>query len=336
MSDNVSDILEVRNLRKHFPVRSGVFSRPSAWVKAVDDVSFSIGVGEVVGLVGESGSGKSTVARTIVRLLKPTSGQVLIEGTDVSELSEDAFRPFRRRVQMVFQDPYASLNPRMTAGEAIGEAFKVHGLSTSGSSSGSGPAGGASRVTELLDQVGLSKAHADRYPHEFSGGQRQRIGIARALAVAPSLLIADEPVSALDVSVQAQVVNLLQDLRDQLGLAMLFVAHDLSVVEHLSDRVAVMYLGKIVEIAKSESLFSNARHPYTQALLSAIPIPDPRLRNRDRSSALEGDLPSPMNPPSGCVFRTRCPIASSECAEATPLLKPVDGAPGHVVACLKQ
>ena len=317
-------LVSVRNLRTWFAGGGGLFGGGGAAIRAVDDVSFDIRRGEVVGLVGESGSGKTTVGRSILRMVPITGGSVHVDGIEVSALGPAAFQPYRRRMQMVFQDPYASLDPRKTVGAIIGEALSIHRLGTRRER----PA----RVAGLLEQVGLSAEAAGRYPHAFSGGQRQRIGIARALAVSPEFIVADEPVSALDVSVQAQVINLIQDLQRQLGLTMLFVAHDLGVVEHLCDRVIVMYLGKVMEVAPKAALFARPRHPYTQALLSAIPNIDPRVR-RERI-ILEGDVPSPINPPSGCVFRTRCRHVISECAEAVPDLVVV--APGHKSACIRQ
>lgn len=317
-------LLEVDKLRKYFPIRGGVFSRVVANVKAVQDISFAIRPGEVVGLVGESGSGKTTAGRSILRLIEPTSGSVKFNGTDVVQLNKQQMREYRKEMQIIFQDPFASLNPRMTVGDIIGEALVIHKLAKGKAKE--------ERVADLLERVGLSSSHMRRYPHEFSGGQRQRIGIARALAVDPKFIVADEPVSALDVSIQAQVVNLLQDLKDELGLTLLFIAHDLGVVEYISDRVIVMYLGKIMEIAPAKELYANPVHPYTEALLSAIPIPDPTLK-RERI-ILQGDIPSPINPPSGCVFRTRCPIAIDECAKVDPPLEEVS--PGHFKACIRR
>ncbi|AEB12294.1 ABC transporter ATP-binding protein [Marinithermus hydrothermalis] len=321
---NGSPLLEVKNLKKWFPIRGGILSRTVGHVKAVNDVSFTVRKGEVLGLVGESGSGKTTVGRTILRLIEPTSGEVRFAGTDVAKLPKAKLRPFRRKMQIIFQDPFASLNPRMTVGDIIAEPLVIHSLYNS-------PRERTERVAELLKMVGLSPDHMRRYPHEFSGGQRQRIGIARALAVDPEFIVADEPVSALDVSIQAQVVNLLQDLKEQLGLTLLFIAHDLAVVEYISDRVAVMYLGKVMELANSRELYRNPKHPYTEALLSAVPVPDPTIK-RERI-VLEGDIPSPINPPSGCVFRTRCRYAIPECAEVVPELREVS--PGHYKACIR-
>ena len=314
-------LLEVRNLKKYFPIRGGVLSRVVTNVKAVDDVSFSIGRGEVVGLVGESGSGKTTVGRTVLRLGEPTSGTIDFDGADIAKLSKPEMRRYRKRMQIVFQDPYASLNPRLKVADAIAEPMAVHGIGDAASR--------RERVQELLRLTGLRSFHADRYPHEFSGGQRQRIGIARALAVEPEVVVCDEPVSALDVSIQAQVVNLLGDLQQRLGLSYLFIAHDLAVVKHVADRVAVMYLGRIVEVAPKHELFSNPRHPYTRALLAAIPRPDPSRRGT--VTPLGGDLPSPLAVPPGCRFHTRCPVAQPKCKEMDPPLREI--APGHTAAC---
>ncbi len=323
-SQGTEHLLEVRNLQKYFPIRKGMFSRVVANVKAVQDISFNIAHGEVVGLVGESGSGKTTAGRSILRLIEPSSGVVKFAGVDVTKLSKGKMREYRKKMQIIFQDPFASLNPRMTVGDIVGEALLIHRLARGRTK--------REKVASLLEKVGLSPAHMRRYPHEFSGGQRQRIGIARALAVNPQFIVADEPVSALDVSIQAQVVNLLQDLKEELGLTLLFIAHDLAVVEYISDTVIVMYLGRIMEIAPAKELYSNPIHPYTEALLSAIPIPNPTLK-RERI-LLEGDIPSPINPPSGCVFRTRCPIAVKECATVVPQLEEVSQ--GHYKACIKK
>jgi oligopeptide transport system ATP-binding protein len=314
-------LLKVENLTKHFPIRRGLLSRTVGQVRAVDGVSFEIAKGEVLGLVGESGCGKTTTGRCILRLIEPTSGKVIFDGRDVTAMDRRALRAMRREMQIVFQDPYSSLNPRLTVGSMLGEALAIHHIAKG--------AAARERIAELLTQVGLSPDHARRYPHEFSGGQRQRVGVARALAVGPRLIVADEPVSALDVSIQAQIINLLRDLQRKLGLTYLFVAHDLAVVEHLSDRVAVMYLGRIVELALREELFRAPQHPYTAALLSAIPVPDPSRRRR--RIVLKGDVPSPANPPSGCPFHPRCFMAQPVCAQDVPLLREV--APGRWAAC---
>jgi oligopeptide/dipeptide ABC transporter ATP-binding protein len=315
-------LLEVTDLKKHFPIYKGVFSKVSGQVYAVDGVSFSIGRGETLGLVGESGCGKSTVGRTLLRLLEPTSGTVRIGGEDITHLDGPHLLPYRRRMQMIYQDPYASLNPRMTAGEIVGEPMVVHQSGT--------PAERRARVASLFARVGLRPEALNSYPHEFSGGQRQRIGIARALALNPELIVGDEPVSALDVSIQAQIINLLMDLQDEFGLSYLFVAHDLAVVEHISHRVAVMYLGRIVEMTDRQSLFEMPLHPYTEALLSAVPIPKASARARKRV-ILTGDVPSPINPPPGCHFHARCPYAMPRCKVEVPALREV--VPGHVAAC---
>ncbi|WP_422736886.1 ABC transporter ATP-binding protein [Micromonospora sp. WMMD729] len=312
MSEN---ILEVRDLVKHYPVTQGVvFKKTVGHVKAVDGVSFGLGAGETLGVVGESGCGKSTLARVLMNLEKPTAGGVIYKGQDISKLSGGALRRLRRQIQLVMQDPYTSLNPRMTVGDLIGEPFEIHPEAA--------PKGSRrAKVRELLDLVGLNPEHINRYPHQFSGGQRQRIGIARALALRPEVIVCDEPVSALDVSIQAQVMNLLEKLQGELGLSYIFIAHDLSVVRHLSDRVAVMYLGKIVEIGTEDEIYERPTHPYTQALLSAVPVPDPTQRNNKTIIRLTGDVPSPISPPSGCRFRTRCWKAQDVCAEQVPLLE---------------
>jgi oligopeptide transport system ATP-binding protein len=317
-------LLRVRDLRLHFPIRSGTFGRVTGHVKAVDGVSFDLWRGETLGLVGESGCGKSTTGRAILRLLEPTSGEVRFDGRDLSSLDREGLRALRRRAQIVFQDPFGSLNPRMSVGAMIEEALKVHGL---------GKPSRRDRAVELLERVGLRAEHIDRYPHEFSGGQRQRLGIARALSVEPDFLVLDEPVSALDVSVQAQVVNLLEDLQQELGLTYLFIAHDLALVEHVSDRVAVMYLGRIAEVAPSDELYRRPRHPYTEALLSAVPRPDPVGREGRRRIVLHGDVPSPSAPPPGCPFHPRCPNPRKDerCSSVIPAVE--GDADGHFWAC---
>lgn len=313
-------LLEVRALRKHFPAGKGWFSRHAPVVRAVEDVSFHVDAGEIVGLVGESGSGKTTIGRSVLRLIEPTSGEIVFDGRAVTGLSERDMRALRREMQIVFQDPFASLNPRMTVEQILTQAIRIHHPA---------PQHLRDTVVALLERVGLSAAHLGRYPHEFSGGQRQRIGIARAVSLRPRFLVADEPVSALDVSVQAQVVNLLQELQREMRLSMLFIAHDLSVVEYISDRVIVLYLGRIMEVARGRDLYANPRHPYTEALLSAIPVPDPTVRRK--RILLEGDIPSPLDPPSGCVFRTRCPMATELCARVIPPLVQIEAA--HFKAC---
>ena len=314
-------VLEVTDLKKHFPVRKGLLARQVATVYAVDGISFSIPEGQTLGLVGESGCGKSTVGRTVLRLIEPTSGSIRISGKDITHLPKEELRPFRRQMQIIFQDPFSSLNPRKSAGRIVGEMLEVHGLSK-GKETGE-------RVAALFERVGLRAAQMHAYPHEFSGGQRQRIGIARALALNPKLIIGDEPVSALDVSIQAQVINLLQDLQEEFDLSYLFIAHDLAVVEHISHYIAVMYLGRIVEYTDKRTLFTDPLHPYTEALLSAVPIPDPTLRRNKR--ILQGELPSPMSPPSGCHFHTRCPYAEERCRREAPALR--ETREGHLVAC---
>jgi oligopeptide/dipeptide ABC transporter ATP-binding protein len=319
-------ILEVRNLVKHFQVGGGFFGGRAGIVRAVDGVTFSIRRGETLGLVGESGCGKTTTGRAILRLDPPTSGEVIFEGQDLAKLSEAELRAMRRRMQVIFQDPYSSLNPRMTVGQIIAEPLAVHGIVPD-------RAARAERVHQLLRHAGLLPAMARRYPHELSGGQRQRVGIARALAMEPVLIICDEPVSALDVSIQAQIINLLEELQAEFGLTYLFVAHDLSVVRHISDRVAVMYLGKIVEITDRKSLYESPQHPYTKALLSAVPIPDPVVEAGREHVVLGGEVPSPLNPPAGCVFHPRCPIAVAECRTVVPELREVR--PDHQAACIR-
>ena len=324
MSNNNADtLLRVENLKMHFPIYRGVFQRQVGAVLAVDGISFDVRRGETLGLVGESGCGKSTTGRAILQLYKPTAGQVHFEGVDLIKLRGEELRHMRRKMQMIFQDPYASLNPRMTVEQIVGEPLIVHSAATGKEIH--------ERVENLLGLVGLNPAFATRYPHEFSGGQRQRIGVARALALQPSFIICDEPISALDVSIQAQVVNLLEELQEQFNLTYLFIAHDLSMVRHISKRVAVMYLGVIVELTSRDELYLNPLHPYTQALLSAVPIADPVVAAQRQRIILEGDVPSPANPPSGCRFRTRCPIAESICAEKQPEFRELKA--GHFVAC---
>jgi oligopeptide/dipeptide ABC transporter ATP-binding protein len=315
------DLIQVSQLVKYFPVRGGVLQHVVAWVQAVDNISFNIREGETVGLVGESGCGKTTVGRTLLRLIEPTSGSVLFEGVDVARLKGNQLKAMRRNMQIIFQDPYASLDPRMPVGESISEGLKIHNIGN--------PSERFETVIEMLRKVGMEDYHARRYPHEFSGGQRQRIGIARALALRPKFIVADEPVSALDVSIQSQVLNLLKQLQREFGLTYLFIAHNLSVVEHISDRVAVMYLGKMVEMTTRVELFRNPLHPYTQALMSAIPIPDPTLK-RERI-ILQGDVPSPLNPPGGCRFHPRCPVAMDICGVEEPAFREVSR--DHLVAC---
>jgi peptide/nickel transport system ATP-binding protein len=318
---NGAPVLDVVNLKKHFPVKKGILRRTVGYVYAVDDVTFTIGEGETLGLVGESGCGKSTVARTVLRLIEPTAGSIRLGGQDVTRLGKSEMRPHRREMQIVFQDPFSSLNPRMSAGDIVGEPLQVHGIAHGKEKE---------RLTaEIFDQVGLRRSQMKSFPHEFSGGQRQRISIARALALNPKLIVADEPVSALDVSIQAQVINLMMDLQREKRLSYLFIAHDLAVVEHISHRIAVMYLGKIVEYADKQTLFTKPQHPYTQALLSAVPVPNPKLKREKR--LLQGDVPSPINPPPGCTFHTRCPYAEERCKVEKPVLRETTA--GHGVSC---
>ena len=319
-------ILEVKNLKMYFPVGSGFLSRkPMGYVKAVDDVSFTVKRGETLGLVGESGCGKTTTGRCILQLYKPTAGQVIFDGQDLTSMNTKTMRGMRREMQVIFQDPYSSLNPRMTAGNIIGEPLIVHGLVANKTEY-------RDKVADLLTNVGLNPYMADRFPHEFSGGQRQRIGVARALSVSPKFIVADEPVSALDVSIQAQIINLLEDLQEQFNLTYLFIAHDLSVVRHISDRVGVMYLGHMVEMAERNEIYRNPIHPYTKALLSAVPIPDPVLDAQRERVLLTGEVPSPLNPPSGCVFHPRCPVANDTCSQILPELREVET--NHHSACI--
>lgn len=317
------NLIEVKGLKQYFTKKLGLLGRNVQYVKAVDDISFTIKRGETLGIVGESGCGKSTTGRTLIKLYEPTAGQILFDGEDITHYSVKKMLPFRKRMQMVFQDPYASLDSRMTINEIIGEALETHKI-----------ASGAEKneiIYDLLNKVGLMRDHASRYPHEFSGGQRQRVGIARALAVNPEFIICDEPISALDVSIQAQVINMLEDLQNDMGLTYLFIAHDLSMVKHISNRIGVMYLGNLVEIGSSEEVNEHPAHPYTEALLSAVPLPDPRMARERKRIVLQGDVPSPLNPPSGCAFRTRCSKCMKICSEVKPTLKEV--APGHEVAC---
>ena len=320
-------LVEVKDLKMYFPVSSGIlFQRTVAYIKAVDGVSFSVKRGETLGLVGESGCGKTTTGRCILQLYKPSEGEIIFDGQELTGLSTRQMRAMRREMQVIFQDPYSSLNPRMTAGNIIGEPLVVHGLAKS-------KAEYRERVADLLQNVGLNPYMADRFPHEFSGGQRQRIGVARALSVGPKFIVADEPVSALDVSIQAQIINLLEDLQNQFNLTYLFIAHDLSVVRHISDRVAVMYLGHIVELADRNEIYVNPIHPYTKALLSAVPIPDPVIDAQRERILLTGEVPSPLNPPPGCVFNPRCPIAIDDCSQVFPELREVE--PNHWAACIR-
>jgi len=321
VADASPPVLEVEGLSKHFPVRKGLLRRTVGHVYAVDDVTFSIRAGETLGLVGESGCGKTTVGRTILRLIEPTAGTIRLDGHDVTRLGKLELRPFRRQLQIIFQDPFSSLNPRKRAGDIVGEPLKVHGVLSRSAR--------RERVAELFERVGLRRAQMDNFPHQFSGGQRQRIGVARALALNPKLIIGDEPVSALDVSIQAQVINLLMDLQRDLRLSYLFISHNLAVVEHISHRIAVMYLGRIVEHTDKVTLFTRPLHPYTEALLAAVPVPDPAIRRAKR--VVQGDVPSPLRPPPGCRFHTRCPYAVERCRQEVPALREVE--PGHLVAC---
>ncbi len=317
-------LIRIENLKMHFPIYKGTLRRREvSRVKAVDGLSFDIMKGETLGLVGESGCGKSTTGRALIQLYRPTEGRVLFEGQDLCKLSNKELHPLRRNLQMIFQDPYGSLNPRMTVGDIIGEPLKVHNLATG--------KGVAARVQELMEIVGLDPRFIRRYPHEFSGGQRQRIGIARALACEPSFIVCDEPISALDVSIQAQIINLMEDLQKEFGLTYLFIAHDLAAVRHISDRIAVMYLGRMAELADGKEIYERPLHPYTKALISAVPIPDPEIELKRERIVLTGDVPSPLNPPPGCVFHTRCPFAEERCKREVPVIK--QAAPGHFVAC---
>ena len=320
-SASAAPVLEVRDLKKHFPIRKGLLRRTAGHVFAVDGVSFTIGAGETLGLVGESGCGKTTVGRTVLRLIEPTDGSIRLDGTDITRMPKAELRPWRRRMQIIFQDPFSSLNPRMTAGEIVGEPLLVHGEGNS--------AARRAAVAALFERVGLRRAQMDAYPHQFSGGHRQRIGIARALALNPRLIVGDEPVSALDVSIQAQVINLLMDLQRERQLCYLFISHNLAVVEHISHRIAVMYLGRIVEYTDKTTLFTNPQHPYTEALLSAVPVPDPAIKRK--KLVVQGDVPSPVKPPPGCHFHTRCPYVTDRCKVESPALREI--APGHHVAC---
>ncbi|MED4018532.1 dipeptide ABC transporter ATP-binding protein [Sutcliffiella cohnii] len=316
-------LLEIYNIKKYFPVKKSLFSRSSRYVKAVDDVSFSVGARETIGIVGESGCGKSTLGRTILRLQNPTSGKIIYNNIDITKLNDSELQSVRREMQIVFQDPYASLNPKFRIGDIVGEPLRVHGEGSKNDR--------RERVQSLLERVGIGAHQISKYPHEFSGGQRQRVGIARALALNPQLIVCDEPISALDVSIQSQVINLFQDLQEELGLTYLFISHDLSVVRHISDRVAVMYLGKIVEIGDTEDIYQKPSHPYTKALLSAIPIPNPVEQRKRNRIILQGDVPNPINPPSGCRFHTRCPLVTNRCKEEEPIL--TTGSNGRMVAC---
>ena len=319
---NKEVVLEIKNLQKFFPVKKGWF-KSNSFVKAVDDISFTINKGETLGLVGESGCGKTTTGRTILKLYEPTSGEIIFKGQNITNLSEKEMIPLRRNMQMIFQDPYASLNPRLTVGDIVGEAIDIHGLYKGEER--------VKRIRDLLFKVGLNGDHINRYPHEFSGGQRQRIGIARALAVEPDLIICDEPISALDVSIQAQVINMLEELQEELGLTYLFIAHDLCMVKHISTHIGVMYLGKLVEKGESDDVYTNSKHPYTKALLSAVPIPDPDMAKANKRIILEGDIPSPIDPPDGCRFAGRCSYVMDICKKDCPQLKEVET--GHFVAC---